>query len=439
MASTEIVLDDWQEDVLKYKGHFVLCTGRRVGKTYIMARKACKRMLENKNYQIIIASLTEDQAKLIIAMMLTYLEKYHKKLIAKKKDKPTQNKITLTNGSFALARPVGQTGDALRGFEGNVLILDEVSRFNELIMTAATPILLTTGGEIWMCSTPHGKQGFFYRAFLNKEGRYKVFYKSSEEVINDRPISNGWTEKQRAEAIKFLEEEKKEKSVLEYGQEYLGLFLEDLRQYFPDELIIKASILKRPKPKPAGALFAGVDIARLGGDKCAYEIVYRRSDALFHHVENITKTKQLTTKTEQDIIDLDSAWNINKIGIDAGAGSLGVGIFDRLMQTPKFKRKVIAMNNRSMSLDKEGKAKQRIFKEDMYDNFRAMLEKGELFLLDDDDVRLSLKSIQWELVERQGLTKVHIFGEDSHIVEGLVRGAWLAKKEKINKLWISYV
>jgi len=438
-ASNDIVLDDWQEEVLAYKGHFLLCTGRRVGKTYIMARKACQRMIENPGYKIVIASLTEDQAKLIIIMILSYFETHYKKMIAKGKDRPTQNRVTLINKSSALARPVGTTGDALRGFEGDVLILDEVSRFNELIMTAATPILLTTGGEIWMCSTPFGKKGYFWECFQNKNNRFKVFYKSSEEVINNRPISNSWTEKQRAEAIRYLEEEKKDKSQLVYGQEYMGLFLEELRQYFPDELIIKCCSLRRPgAPVPKDNNYLGVDIARMGGDECAYEILNKTNSGKIHHIENITKKNQLTTKTEEDILYLNEFWQPLKIGIDAGSGSLGVGIFDRLMQNIKTARKVVAMNNRSMSLDRQGKAKQRIFKEDMYENMLNMMEKGELALLEDDNVIASLKSIQWELDKKGAITKIRIFSDYGHIVEGLTRAAFLCKKEKINKLWISY-
>ena len=188
----QIALDDWQKEVLNYKGDFLLCTGRRVGKTQIMAIKAAERMIAKPKTQIVIASLTEDQAKLIIVMILDYLERNFKKFVAKGKNKPTQSKITLTNGSTALARPVGTTGDGLRGFQGNVLILDEVSRFNEFIMIAATPILLTTGGEIWMCSTPFGKTGYFWKKFNEaynlklEDARFKVFYKTSPDVINQK-------------------------------------------------------------------------------------------------------------------------------------------------------------------------------------------------------------------------------------------------------------
>jgi len=227
-------------------------------------------------------------------------------------------------------------------------------------------------------------------------------------------------------------------SELQYGQEYLGLFLEELRQYFSDELIAKSCILERPSQMPTGNNLLGVDIARLGGDECAYAVLHKDKSGT-RQVENLTKKFQLTTQTEENILALNKVWNTEKIGIDAGAGALGVGIFDRLMQNPLTKRKVIAMNNREISLDRDGKKKQRLFKEDLYDNLANMLEKGELKLLSDPEIALSLKSVQWELKEVSGQTKIRIFGNYTHIAEALIRAAYLAKMQKINKLQITYI
>jgi hypothetical protein len=109
------------------------------------------------------------------------------------------------------------------------------------------------------------------------------------------------------------------------------------------------------------------------------------------------------------------------------------------MQMQNMKRKVVAMNNRDISLDAEGKRKQKIFKEDMYENLLDMVEKGEILLLDDPEIFASLKSVQWEITDRGSVTKIRIFGNYTHVAEALVRAAYLAKKEKINKLWISYI
>lgn len=431
-----LTLDDWQEEVLAYEGDIILCTGRQVGKTTIMAIKAAKRMIDKPKTKVLIVSLTEDQAKLIIVMILSYLERECKKDIAKGKDKPTQNKVTLKNGSVALARPVGNTGDAIRGFTGDVLIIDEASRMPELAFTSGEPTLLTTGGEIWMCSTPHGKTGYFYQCFLNEDKMWKVFHISSEKVIYERPISSGWSEEKRAKSIQRLEKYKKTWTALRYGQEFLGLFMDDLRQFFDDELINKVCTEKRRES--FGLKFLGVDIGRLGGDESTFEIICKE-DGKYYQTESVVTTRQLTTSTEQKIVEMDLTHNFRQIGIDAGAGSLGVGIYDHLLQT-SIKRKLKAMNNRALVLDKDGKSKQRMQKEDFYDNFKAMLERGELKLLDDEKVRLSLKSVQFEIAhEEEGGSKVRIFGNYTHIVEGLIRAAWLAKQDKGLNFSIDYI
>lgn len=438
--SREIILDEWQEEILKAKGNVLLCTGRQVGKTTIFSRKAAERMVNQKGCQIITVSITEDQAKLIIVMVLDYLERHHKKLIKRGLDKPTQNKIHLTNGSSILARPVGTTGQAVRGFTGNVLYIDESSRMPELVWEASMPTLLTTGGDIWMSSTPFGKQGYFYECYLNKNDNYTVFHISSEEVIRNRPTNPSFPQEAKEKAIKFLEQQKEGMSEMQYGQEYLGLFLDELRTYFPDDLIYRQCTLKRPDSIKRGAdYYIGVDIARMGGDESTFEIIRRTNNGKFVHVENITRTKILTTETEAIILELDRKYDFKKIYIDAGSGSLGVGIFDQFMKNDQVKRKVVPINNRAMSLDRDKTTKQRLLKEDLYDNLRRMLERNDLNLLDDEDVIASLRSVQFEYINTpSGLTKLRIFGDYTHIVEGLIRAAYCGKEKMLN-MWVKSI
>jgi hypothetical protein len=437
-----IYLDNWQREVLEYRGNLLLCTGRQVGKTTIFSRKIAKRLLEKANTKIIVISLTEDQAKLMIVMVQDFLEKTYPKEIRKNQRYTNQTKVTLRNNSQVLARPVGATGDAVRGFTGDVLVIDEASRMPELVFEASKPTLLTTGGEIWMCSTPFGKKGYFWECFQNKNNRFKVFHISSEEVIYNREIKAGWTEEIRRKSIEHLEQEKKDMSSLQYGQEYMGLFMDDLQRYYEDEWIEKVCILKRPEIKPKFDNMLGVDIARMGGDKTTYEGLHisnpdkhnLRVIQIEHHQEDYKPT----THTEQRIITEFSP-NYDKIGIDAGSGSLGVGVFDHLLLNPATKKKVFAMNNRQIALDREGKKKQRIMNEDFHDNLKAMGQHGEILLLDDEEIKASFRSIQIEIIKKDDqITNIKIHGRDSHIVEGIKRAAWLAKKEKSLNLQIHY-
>lgn len=440
MQRGEIKLDDWQNDILNHDGNIVLCTGRQVGKTLTMSRKAALYMLKHDGCSIIIISLTEDQAKLIIIMILDYLERHHKKMIGKGKDKPTMNRLTLTNGSTALARPVGNTGDAVRGFTGDVLIIDEASRMPELAFAAAKPVLLTTAGQIWMCSTPAGKEGYFWDSWCNVSKRFKVFHITSEKVITDRPISESWDEEKRKQALAFLDSEKHDMTELQYGQEYLGLFMDDLRRFFDDELLSKCCTARRQVPFPKDNNYLGVDIARMGDDESSFEVLHVDEHSRIKQIENITTRKTLTTQTEAKIKEMTQVYNCVKVGIDAGSGSLGVGIYDHLINDMEIKRKVVPMNNRKISLDRFGDVKQRIFKEDLYDNLKSMMEHGEIALLDDDDLLASFRSVQFEFQKQENkITRVKIFGNFTHIVEGIIRSAWLAKKEKSKKMFIQYI
>ena len=300
-------------------------------------------------------------------------------------------------------------------------------------------MLLTTGGYLTLLGTPQGKKGFFWKAYENKHNQFKVFHVNSEEVLKKRPITKDWPEWRREAAMEHLKKEKERMSAKQYAQEYLGQFVEDLNQFFSDELIKKVCILERPKIKPKENNFIGCDIARMGRDEIVYSILHRYKRDNIQQVENIIKRRQYTTETERDIKQLNIAWKPIKIGIDAGSGSLGVGIFDMLMEDPTMKRKVTPMNNRSISLDRYGKKRQRIFKEDMYDNLLAMMEKDEILLLKDDEMIASLKSIQYEYIDNSLVTRMRIFGSYTHCTEALVRAAWLAKKEKLFKLRISYI
>jgi hypothetical protein len=439
----KIQYDKWQQEILDYKGDILLCKGRRIGGTEVFSIKAAERMVSQPGVKIVFVSLTEDQAKLIIMVVLEHLHRNYKKLIARKDKKPTLTQITLTNGSQVRVRPVGQTGNAVRGFDGDVLGIDEAPWQPSMMWKAARPIISTNDGEIWMWGTPAEDDGYFYeqfdRAYNKKDpnARYKVWYKNSEEILFNRPICRSWTKKQRDGAIRILKEEKADMTKEEYANEYLGVFLSDIKRFFDDELIAKACILEK-NPNMKGKRFLGVDIGRMY-DPSAFEDVCRIGDKIYH-IDSQTTEKTYTNETQDKIIDMDRAVNYEGIGIDAGSGALGVGVFDNLIIISELKRKLHAMNNRAISLDRFGKRKQTLKGVDYYNNLKAMMHNKEIQLLHDDNVIASLRSIRLEIPKAEDIqSKIKIIGRDKHIVEGLMRAAELAKKDKSLNLRIYYM
>ena len=75
---------------------------------------------------------------------------------------------------------------------------------------------------------------------------------------------------------------------MHFAQEYLGEFVDELKQFFPTELIKSCMVLRQQQthmdPYVDGEgffgqeIFLGVDIARMGGDESTFEIFDKRED-----------------------------------------------------------------------------------------------------------------------------------------------------------------
>jgi hypothetical protein len=220
----------------------------------------------------------------------------------------------------------------------------------------------------------------------------------------------------------------------QYQQEYLGLFVEDLARFFSDELLASCCINKRAGTRP-GNYYLGVDVGHLGGDESTFEIINKVNKDSFVHVENQVTSKTRTTDTIQRILDLDLIYKFKQIYIDDGG--VGVGVFDSLLVHDRTKRKVVAINNARRSLDRNENQKAKLMKEDLYNNLLVLMEQGKIVLLDDDEVILSLKSIQYEYVIKEGVpTRFRIFGSYTHIAEGIIRAAWCNKDKHLN-IWVN--
>lgn len=405
-----------------------------------MARKAVEYMAKHPKTPVVIVSLTEDQACIIMAMAQNYAKEYCPQLIGRGVNKSTLKSMHV-NGGKMIVRPVGNTGDGARGFEGGILIVDEAARMPKLFWIAAKPILLTTNGKLWLASTPFGQKGYFWEKYnetvnlKDPNSRFKVWSISTEQVVKEREICASWTQEQRDGALRILAEDIREMTAQEYMQEYMGQFVNALLSYFPDELIDKCCILKRQPRNQEDKYYMGCDIGGLGKDCSSYEIIAKDRNDCLKHVENITTKRQYVTDTLKRVLELNTVWNPSQIGID-NAG-LGVSIFHPLLNLSATKFKTVGLDNSTKYLDYEGKRHTKLLKEDMYQATKAAMENGTLLLLDDDTVRNSLRSIQQELVVSDAKeSMIRITGRDSHITEGIIRSVWLAVNDKTLKLWV---
>ena len=439
-----MILDPWQILFLETKGDKILASGRQVGKSVVCSIDCSEWAVRNDNQNVLICAPTERQAYGLFTKTLNYLSlNYPKKIVLKGKDRPTQQKINLKNGTTIYCLPVGLSGTGVRFMTIGRLYIDEASRVEDSVYEAIYPALLTTGGDTILLSTFNGTQGEFYNTWINKDGNYDSFTRfvvSSVDVVNDRKITEIWTEKVKQKALMKLEQAKSRLTQRVFAQEYLGIPSEELLNFFPAELIKKCCVLtRREQIQQKRRHIIGVDLARMGDDKSSFQIIDRIDKEHFEHVESITTSKTYMTETFDKIKELATSYNAKQIGIDAGSGSMGVGILDFAMRDEILRNRVVALNNAKRNLDVDGERRTSLQKEDMYQNLKSMMEHGTVKLLDDDEVILSLRCVQFDVKIREGETRNAIFSHtNSDIVEALIRSAWLANEDKSLNLWCEY-
>lgn len=435
MKTKDIRFDDWQQEILDSDDNILLCKGRRIGGTEIFSIKAVKEMFKTSNLKIVFVSLTEDQAQLCIDVAYNYSLLKFPKFIGKGKRKPTLNKLFFTNGSSLIVRPVGATGNSVRSFEGDIIGIDEAPWQDKKMWRALRPIIATSEKcRIWMWGTPGPKEGYFYEQFhkildLGKPGRFRVWKKTTEEVLSNRPICETWTEKQRENALAVLQEEKEDMSDLEYRNEFMAEFVDEINQYFPDYLISKAQILDR-LPKVAGnTYYCGVDYATMGGDLIVFSI-FEKIGKKFYQRESLSYKYKMPTETNRKMLELDTIWDFKEIYIDSGGA--GIALADFCMYSPQLKNKTIQIDNASRSITPDATKKKKLLKEDLYANTLSMLDNGEVELLKDEDISRSFKSI---VKEYDAKANIFIYGRFSHHVESIIRALWANHSTRLN-LWV---
>jgi len=410
-------LDPWQEEVMRTKGNICLRSGRQVGKSTVIGKKAGEYASKNLNKLIMVISKTERQAGLLFSKILFNIDR---KDIAKGRGiglNPTKHKIILKNGSTIHSLPCGDTGYGIMGFTIDLLIADEAAFIPEEVWNSIIPALAITRGEVWLLSTPFVKEGYYYKCF--SDSSFTAFHTSSEDCPR----------KDQA----FLDRQKAKLTRAQYAQMYLGQFVDELRQFFSDELIRETCRLKRRKEIQKGEYYLGCDVARMDRDEFSYEIIDYKNEDNLEHVESIVTKNVPLTKSAGRIMNLNAQYDFRKEYIDSGG--MGISICDMLREDDSNKRKVVEINNASRSIDMEDKKKKKLIKEDLYNNLKKLMEQGKVKLLDDDEVKASLKSIQAEHDKDTGRMK--IWGSYSHIVEGLIRACWCSKDKTLN-IWVSF-
>jgi hypothetical protein len=366
-----------------------------------------------------IVSGVERQAAGLYNKVLRLIERDFPKELKTGKNKPLKTAFHMKNGSKLLTEPVGLDGSGARQHTLTGIIFEEMQLIPEDAFAAITPMLFTTGGFIWMLGTAWATEGYVYDRLSDPE--FHVFRINSEEVANGR------AEPSRTIMLHHLEQERGRLTEAQYAQEYLAIPSANVRQIFNDKLIARICTAKRPGMITEDCV-CGVDPAGLGDDEGSISILtYNEDKGKMKQVEHEITTKLYTTQTTDRIIALERLYNFRKIYVDDGG--IGFGVFSELLREDDTKFKVVALNNSARPLDYQEEKVKRILGDEMIFNLLVMMEKGQIELLDDAEIRESLKSYKFEHDKEH--KKVLITSNYNHPVQSIMRAAWHAQRKDL--------
>lgn len=221
--------DKWQAAVLRSeaKRSLLLCS-RQSGKTTVTGLKGLHKALYKPRSTTLILSPSQRQSVEMQRSVMNYCSRL-RGIPGLRQESAMKSEFD--NGSRIIALP--GTGDTVRGYAAvDLVILDEAARIEDELLAAVRPMLATTNGELVALTTPKGKRGFFYEAWIGDGNweRVKITADQCPRITKE-----------------FLAQELKDHGPQIYAEEYLCEFLENDEAMFSDA-IIQAAFTDEEEP-----------------------------------------------------------------------------------------------------------------------------------------------------------------------------------------------
>jgi phage FluMu gp28-like protein len=218
-----ITPDPWQADLLRSDADRVLMLcSRQAGKTTTAAFIALGTAIYRRpGGLIIIVSPSQRQSAEIFRTVM-----FHHSNLKNVPELKAESALRaeMANGSRILALP--GTEKTVRGYAGAALIIiDEAARVEDDLLQAVRPMLATSQGRLIALTTPAGKRGWFYEAWIGDNNWHRVKVPATEcPRITQQ----------------FLDEELRELGAARFSEEYMLEFRDSDEAAFPVDIITAA-------------------------------------------------------------------------------------------------------------------------------------------------------------------------------------------------------
>lgn len=215
--------DPWQAKVLQSTStRILLLCARQVGKSTVTAAAACTTAIAERDSLILLLSPSLRQSGELFRKVMEF---YHAIKGAPPLVAESVTKAELENGSRIVSLP--EKEGTIRGFSGvKLMVIEEAAWVLSGVYSAVKPMLATSGGKLIALSTPFGKRGWFYKAWLDESGPWERHQVTAYQCPRI--------------PAEFLAQEKREKLPADFAQEYLAEFQEATSSVFRAEDIARA-------------------------------------------------------------------------------------------------------------------------------------------------------------------------------------------------------
>lgn len=328
---------DYNKVFLDCEERFIVYrTGRQVGKSRNAAIKAIHfgyyaplkaSNLDEGECNVVIASISKDQAFLIFRKISNFIHK--SPTLSKKIRYETKSELQLEwfDGSGVtnfIVRPIGDTGDSLRGFTVHFAILDEAAYIPQVVYDAFIPSTVTTRPRILLTSTPKGKFGAFFNAC---ETSYVLFEKGVPRVLQNKDRKYKWVQfhvttfdNPLAASDPEITDMIKATTKAAERQELYGEFLEGGNSIVSYNLLQESLIPLKERPKFA-YYELGVDTSGKGKDETVLITMGITEDGRIFPVDVYVELTTDQTKLAVKIQQLHVIYKYRRIYMD----STGIG------------------------------------------------------------------------------------------------------------------
>jgi phage FluMu gp28-like protein len=379
----------WVDDLSQFK---IINKARQVGITYAETMSIVHRLM-GKQMKWYYLSISEDRAKEAIEYAIQHALMIGISMTSRNLDadffedtKYKQLTLSFPNGSKLVGLPANPR--TARGCSGNVT-LDEFAHHHDAktIWQAVHPLAVTWKYFLHAISTPNGLQGEFARIWTGKDN---LGPDEIERLIRagQIPIGDNWSrhliniEDAAAQGHPVNVEQCREMAGDEdtFQQEYMCKFLDEAYAWLPYSLLESAThqsavIHWDATQKPAGPVWAGFDVGR----KHDLSVLWLNEQrGMIHTTRGIIAMDRLPFSQQRgmvwDVMPHVSRINIDQNGIGAQLAEETVDYWG---------------THRAEGISSSGTVPAKLATK-----LRGVLERGELLIPDDPDVRRDLHMVR---------------------------------------------